>query len=815
MTYNPYTRKHDISFWTNQDYLRYSHDDAKLSNGGARFEVLNNPFGESSVFGQFINYYNTAPVTIEYDRGNDRNDDPQHIQISDQRISHDFLITNGGNDVVSAGGGDDLVTTGAGRDIVLAGDGDDVVMAGIGSDMVFGGAGNDYIYGDDELWASKPSKWGSGPLGDFGFYDGLGTGRNPIHQKTDPFNPRNESENDVLFGGEGDDHVFGRAGDDALFGGVGNDTAFGGDGEDMIHGEAGDDQLSGGNDRDVIHGGDGNDVISGGDGADSLFGGNGDDVIDAGRRGLEDNHDVLTGGAGGDIFYLLGTDNGGNSEALDVFAAFNQQAVAENADNSAVEDIALSSLKSIANAVIGKGTKMLPFGAEQTAGKIGEHLVDEFFNLFRGEGETPLSSADLIEVTDFDPTEDLLVIPVHSDHDLEIEVVYLGGSSAELHLKYDTGSSAEATTFAKIRIDEKFLKSIGIPEGDVALATSWIEAIFEASVRGAVKVGLGTDGGIGNVFNVDAQSTGDVEGSHLLLFGASGSLARTAKYDTTDGAPIVGTRFDDVLSGHDEFFDLGDENDFQTTGRSDDAVRIFGFGGDDLLIGSNGGDTIDGGTGNDTMYASGSGNSFDSVNGLDTLRGGSGDDLAYASAGFDNLFADGGSGHDTFDFSYNEEGVVLHSQEKADGHSIIFVGYDSDAPANRQDLDDPQYKIVNFEAVRGSEHADHFDFSQVNSNLSIEGGAGDDVLKGGQDDDLLCGDAGADTFRFDVQSGNDRIVDFEYGVDQIEFGGLTESDVKVRSMGDDLARIDFEGGNSVLVAGEDANLLITEDFIFI
>lgn len=59
--------------------------------------------------------------------------------------------------------------------------------------------------------------------------------------------------NDTLKGGEGDDRLYGGIGDDRLFGGPGNDLLAGGFGADHLDGEAGDDYARGDGTIDYVH----------------------------------------------------------------------------------------------------------------------------------------------------------------------------------------------------------------------------------------------------------------------------------------------------------------------------------------------------------------------------------------------------------------------------------------------------------------------------------------------------------------------------------------------------------------------------------
>jgi Ca2+-binding RTX toxin-like protein len=90
------------------------------------------------------------------------------------------------------------------------------------------------------------------------------------------------SGNDVMIGGNGNDHFDGGAGNDILAGRGGNDCLNGGNGNDVLLGGNGNDVLRGGRGNDYLGGGNGNDVLLGGAGRDNLQGGNGSDYLDGG-----------------------------------------------------------------------------------------------------------------------------------------------------------------------------------------------------------------------------------------------------------------------------------------------------------------------------------------------------------------------------------------------------------------------------------------------------------------------------------------------------------------------------------------------------
>ncbi len=243
----------------------------------------------------------------------------------------EFVLMNGGQDVVYAGVGADLIDGGSATDVVSYIDSDAAVTVDLATQTGAGGfaEGDRYIAveafqgsnHDDQFYGSSEGDIFSGELG-----------------------------NDILLGADGDDTLNGGAGDDTLTGGAGNDAVDGGEGYDVavlaiyydqveiefsdggfiitsdlgadfyinvdsfqfadvvksadeitsqdladISGGAGDDTLTGTNQSEVISAESGNDFLRGLGGDDMLFGMAGDDRL-YGQAG----DDTLVGGAGDD-----------------------------------------------------------------------------------------------------------------------------------------------------------------------------------------------------------------------------------------------------------------------------------------------------------------------------------------------------------------------------------------------------------------------------------------------------------------------------------------------------------------------------------
>jgi Ca2+-binding RTX toxin-like protein len=201
----------------------------------------------------------------------------------------------------------------------------------------------------------------------------------------------------------------------------------------------------------------------------------------------------------------------------------------------------------------------------------------------------------------------------------------------------------------------------------------------------------------------------------------------------TDSYNIVGSAFNDTLSGFDaEDTIFGGDGDDILTGNSG-ADTLHGDDGDDTLFGDSGSDSLDGGAGNDSLDGG-------SVN--DTLIGGDGNDTLLGGSGNDSL--DGGSGNDSLNGGDDNDTLI-----GGDGNDTLFGDTEEDS-------------------LLGGTGDD-----------SLHGGSQNDTLIGGDGNDTLTGGGGVDQFVYNNSSeGVDSITDFGVGgadvivLSSSGFGGL-------------------------------------------
>ena len=186
-----------------------------------------------------------------------------------------------------------------------------------------------------------------------------------------------------VYGGDGDDVVWGNAVGNVLNGGRGNDVIFA---------ISGDDVLSGGGGNDFLFGHAGNDTISGGAGTDNLYGGAGADTLDGGLGVDMARYVHSTSGVSVDLQSGLGV--GGHAEG-------DQLTGIENIFGSAFNDLLSGDVAS--NAIFaGAGFDSLIGGAgnDFLFGHAGDDSIDGGSgrdNLYGGAGADTLDGGTSID----------------------------------------------------------------------------------------------------------------------------------------------------------------------------------------------------------------------------------------------------------------------------------------------------------------------------------------------------------------------------------------------------------------------------------
>ena len=153
----------------------------------------------------------------------------------------------------------------------------DVIFGGVGDDALFGGLGSDYIGLDRDGTRPQPEAGRDYILGDHGFalFDPPGSINQLVHlESTDPL----VGHPDWIDAGRNEDVAFGGTGDDQIWGGDDHDILLGDHGlfdwalppqQNFFSIFSGTGQGAG---NDTIHGDGGDDFILGQQGADTLFG---------------------------------------------------------------------------------------------------------------------------------------------------------------------------------------------------------------------------------------------------------------------------------------------------------------------------------------------------------------------------------------------------------------------------------------------------------------------------------------------------------------------------------------------------------------
>lgn len=227
---------------------------------------------------------------------------------------------------------------------------------------------------------------------------------------------------------------------------------------------------------------------------------------------------------------------------------------------------------------------------------------------------------------------------------------------------------------------------------------------------------------------------------------------------------LYGTKGKDVIrgKGHAPVFNQG--------------LFLYGWGGNDILegsqyadklLGGDGHDVLSGGAGNDILGGNAGNDALHGGDGDDTLNGGSGNDTLNGDAGNDTLI--GGAGND-----FLSGGDGNDFMNGGAGHDALHGGTGNDN-MNGGAGDDKLYGNSGNDTLVGGDGMDILEGGAGDDTLggnagndTLNGGDGGDILKGGAGINRLYGGSGFDSYH--IEGGIDLIEDSD-GKGQLIFGG--------------------------------------------
>lgn len=306
--------------------------------------------------------------------------------------------------------------------------------------------------------------------------------------------------------------------------------------------------------------------------------------------------------------------------------------------------------------------------------------------------------------------------------------------------------------------------------------------------------------------------------------------------DTVRGIENVeGSDFDDRITGTRMTNELRG---------GDGADWLSGGDGHDWLVGGSGADVMIGGSGVDTADYSeagqavdvhiGAGVATDGTGDIDTLRGfenviGSDFDDVLTGTNQNNVLV-GGAGDDILNGGVGNDALEGGAGED----QLIGGGGIADLASYANDLQGVAVDLVAQQGTDGGGDVDTFtdidgaigsafDDTLIGNDFNnrLFGGDGDDLLIGGGRGDVLTGGSGADTFRMTSNFDYEKIMDFEVGVDSLDFSQSASvnslADVEIASIfGGASTRITSNADQSdfIVLVGVTVAELETNDFIF-
>ena len=457
--------------------------------------------------------------------------------------------------------------------------------------------------------------------------------------------------------------AYGGSGSDVIRGGRENDTLFGDSFNTIDFSTASYKDITLAMDTPDTYAGD--DRLFGFRGSDTIDGGAGNDVIDAGPRGYGDK-DIVTGGAGADNF-LLSYASPETGAGTDFWSVWGQ-----NLTNDEVGQV----VGSVVSGLVEDGAEIADGfalgGLGQLLGASVESFID--FLIAMSASGTPSGTEDILVVTDFDPSEDVIFVPRPKSVTLNDTVEYFTGDNGQTGWGIQFADNGN-NIYAQVMLSTTFLQSLGISSENSTASASILESVLSRSSTISGTGGLDTL----TSANVLAQLPGkgyvapsktDIVPSdtQLAVWGALGPIVADGSVAGTsdEGSVTFGTIYSDALTSNPKFVDP--ETFTLNDSLQDKAALINGYAGDDLIFGTTQSDTLIGGTGDDVIYTFLA--SFDDGELVqETVNAGGGYDTVYTGAS-GGTYSGGKGDADTLIFFYGNQ--IEASRTPAEAYQVVM-----------------------------------------------------------------------------------------------------------------------------------------------
>jgi Ca2+-binding RTX toxin-like protein len=350
------------------------------------------------------------------------------------------------------------------------------------------------------------------------------------------------------------------------------------------------------------------------------------------------------------------------------------------------------------------------------------------------------------------------------------------------------------------QVFKSFTHSSEAADGKLAAA---VKTVVAQAVTGGFGNGVLT--AIGDNANNNIDVSRDAAGTILLNGGAVQVGGGPATVANTSVINVFGLGGNDTLTLNEANGALPSANMFGGAGND----TVTGGSGADLLFGQAGNDTLNGKGGNDVLFG-GDGN--------DTLIGGDGDDQMFGEAGDDRMIwnpgddtdlMEGGAGNDTAEA--NGGNGAERFEITANGARVRFDRVDP-APFS-MDIGTTENLVLHANGGNDTITATGNLASLI--KMTLDGGAGDDIILSGNGNDTLFGGdgndfidgnqgadtafmgAGDDTFQWDPGDGSD-IVEGQAGTDKMLFNGSNANETFEASANGGRLRFTRDVGNILM-----------------